>query len=46
MVASGELQELAMESNKYRDNEIWINIYSTSPKRDHRQCIYKLAHLK
>ena len=44
MVASSELQELTTEYKKYRDNEVWMNIYSTSPKRDHRQHIYKLAH--
>ena len=43
MIASSESQELAMGKN--RDNEIWINIYSTSPNlRDHRQHIYKLTY--
>ena len=46
MVTSGESQELAIAKIN-RDNEIWINIvYSTSPRRDHRQHIYKLVQLK
>ena len=43
MVASGESQELTV-GYEDRDNDIDEIIYSTSPKRDHRQCIYKLAH--
>ena len=44
MVTSGKSQELTMGKNN-RDNEIWINtVYLTSPKRDHRQHIYKFAH--